>query len=242
MAQRQKVLERIICRIDAADDLSNLISAPDHPVGQELIKLGFTNLLLPGRADGSGIAGIGTVSETEIPAPVDLADLARQSGSAIWSILELKFGQGASVLDTQQPTHHSKAALMLQMSTPLVPVVPIDGRMIPGRHAYVAASGREFRELFRSLTFWRTRFHIVRARPRLVHADDSRLLIYVIDSWLVVLNLNESEEAVDIGQTGAMWLMLGTDRDVHLHGSLLVLPAGTGAILANELAQQGGRH
>lgn len=235
-------LERIICRIDSADDLNDLVAAPDLLGSKELLRLGFTDLILPDGQDDSGLSELGTVSASDIPSPVNLADLVSLFGESIWSRLESHFGTGTSLLSSQDHGPHANAALMLQMSTPLVPIVPIDDRMIPGRAAYAQVNGREHRELFRSLTFWRTRFHIGRAKPRLVHADDSGLLIYIIDSWLVVLNFNESEEAVDIGQTGSMWLMLGTYRDVHLHGSLLVLPPFTGAILANELAQQGGRH
>lgn len=235
-------MERIICKIDAADDLNDLISAPNQLGSKELIRLGFTDLMLPEGADASGMAQMATATESDFQAPISLPDPGCQSGESLWTSLESHFGTGTSILNTAANSPDFNAMLMLQMSIPLVPVVPIDDRMIPGRPGYQDQNGREYRELLRSLTFWRTRFHIGRAKPRLVHADDSGLLIYIIDSWLVVTNLNPSEESVDIGQTGTMWLMLGTDRDVHLHGSLLVLPAGTGAILANELAQQGGRH
>ncbi len=91
--------------------------------------------------------------------------------------------------------------------------------------------------VYRSLVFWRKQFAIARQSPDLVHAGDDGTLIYRIGPWLVVINSNTDDLAIDVGSGGAMWLSLATDRDVHLHGSVLHLPAWSGAILANERAR-----
>jgi glycosidase len=90
---------------------------------------------------------------------------------------------------------------------------------------------------YRSLVFWREKFDIARGRPQLVHAGDDGMLIFTTDSWLIAINRSDEEVGIDLGSYGSMWLSLATGNDVKLYGSELVLPAYSGAILANELAR-----
>ena len=78
---------------------------------------------------------------------------------------------------------------------------------------------------------------VVAGRGDDVHAGEDGTLVLILGSWLVALNWNDEEISIDVGSGGSMWLMLGTPCDVQLQGSLLVLPAYSGAILANELAR-----
>lgn len=100
-----------------------------------------------------------------------------------------------------------------------------------------AQQNRELKEFYRSLIFWRKKFEVTQAIPRLVHAGDDGLLIYTVGSWLVAINRSDEEVGIDLGSYGSMWLSLATDNGVKLYGSELVIPAYGGAVLANELAR-----
>lgn len=96
---------------------------------------------------------------------------------------------------------------------------------------------KDLLDFYRSLVFWRKKFRIAQARPRLVHAGNDGLLVFTTDSWLIALNRSDEEIGIDLGSYGSTWLSLATGNDVKLYGSELVLPAYSGAILANELAR-----
>jgi glycosidase len=96
---------------------------------------------------------------------------------------------------------------------------------------------RELLDFYRSLVFWRGKFDIASGRPRLVHAGNDGTLIFTTDSWLIAINRSDEEIGIDLGSYGSMWLSLATGNDVKLYGSELVLPAYSGAILANERAR-----
>jgi cyclomaltodextrinase / maltogenic alpha-amylase / neopullulanase len=93
---------------------------------------------------------------------------------------------------------------------------------------------RDLHEFYRSLVFWRTRWGVHRMRRQLVHADPDGLLLFLVGSWLVVINRTEEAHGVDLGTHGSMWLALATGNDVQLHGEVLQVPAMSGAIVAAE--------
>lgn len=93
---------------------------------------------------------------------------------------------------------------------------------------------RDLLEFYRSLVFWRTRWGVHSMKPRLVHAGADGLLLFLVGSWLVVINASSEEHNVDLGVRGSMWLALATGNDVQLHGELLRVPSMGGAIVAAE--------
>lgn len=93
---------------------------------------------------------------------------------------------------------------------------------------------RELHEFYRSLIFWRNKWGVHRMRRRLVHADPAGLLVFLVGSWLVVINRTTQEHGIDLGTHGSMWLALATANDVQLHGQTLQVPAMSGAIVAAE--------
>lgn len=228
-------LDKIICNIENLADLEALASLSGDAGTTELTKLGFTSVT----------TSVSTQSMLSLPAePAEqlehaqsLDELITEPSTSSESLWESLLGSDLPLRFHGASEECEQAALMLQMSLPRLPIYDLNQRLVPDTAAYASRPAREFRELLRSLTFWRTRFRIGHTRPRLVHADDSGLLIYIIDSWLIALNFTDDDVSVDVGTGGAMWLMLATGHSVHLHGSLLELPANSGAILANELAR-----
>ena len=101
-----------------------------------------------------------------------------------------------------------------------------------------ADQDRELLEFYRSLVFWRKKFGIGHERPQLVHAGDDGTLVFATGAWLVAIN--RSAEAIDIAldDTSSLWLALGSEADVHLHGLRLVLPPYSGAIVASQGVRQ----
>ena len=231
-------MDKIICNIDKLADLEALESLEGDAGTAELTRVGFTAVIPADSAQTSLDLPIEPSDRLDDAQVLD--DLVSEpaiSSESLWDSL-LDSNHSATPLRLKGiGAEREQVALMLQMSLPRLPIYDLDSRLIPGTALYASRGGREYRELLRSLTFWRTRFRIGHSSPRLVHADDSGLLIYIIDSWLIALNFTDEDVSVDVGTGGAMWLMLGTGHDVHLHGSLLDLPPNSGAILANELAR-----
>lgn len=93
---------------------------------------------------------------------------------------------------------------------------------------------RDLHEFYRSLIFWRKRWRVHQVTPRLVRAGKDGLLLFLVGSWLVVINRTGQDHNVDLGARGSMWLALATQNDVQLHGELLRLPPMSGAIVAAE--------
>lgn len=234
-----------ICHVTNSADAHDLVftTAPDGITG--LVKLGFTHLELDSEmADQlSDLHGQGLKLLTTLPHPNELiyiedwGEAPHLSAAKIWNQLADTSGFTRVAPGNEVTTSQHAVALMLQMAIPYIPIVELDSRLIPSRPDYRTQSGREYRELLRSLTFWRHRFSIHGYSPKLVHAGQDGLLIFTVDSWLVVLNQNSDDADIDLGSHGSFWLMLGTARDVHLHGSVLGLPAHSGAILANDLVK-----
>lgn len=235
-----ETLNHIYCRPVDTGQVIEIAGLTDDAGAHDFVKLGFTGLVadegigkIPDQLRDSTLD---VISESALDSGFDLNrdyESDKRSAANTWSALEPLFGTDSCTFhDGTRPT-----TLLLQLSVPLLPVISVTNNLLPGSAEYYSEVGRAQRELLRSLTFWRTRNHIDQSTPRLVHAGDDGLLIFVVDSWLVAINQNPEEASIDIGEGGNMWLMLGTDRDVHLHGSLLVLPADSGAILANELAR-----
>ncbi len=153
-------------------------------------------------------------------------------------------------------TRRLKIAAMLQLSLPSPAVIYYgtevglnqwrdleheDGsrRLEESRPPMIWGSGRDndLIDYYRALVFWREKFAIADAVPRLVHAGDDGTLIFTTDAWLIAINRSNHEIGIDLGSYGSMWLSLATGNDVNLYGSELVLPAYSGAILANERAR-----
>lgn len=205
---------------------------------KSITTFGFSGIVDDGLSQptSAGVAMIAS-SDLNIALPISatlqgLADNNAVSGSNVWSSFEHVLPdtrQTELALIQSSFESHGSVALMVQMSLPLAPIIQLGGApdRLPRDHAH----------FLRSLIFWRNRNDISGMSPRLVHAGHDGTLVYILDSWMVALNWNAEEISIDIGDTGSMWLMLGTPRDVQLHGSLLVLPAYSGAILANELAR-----
>ena len=225
-------VEDVLCRVSSVVSLEAIASYP-----KPLEQIGFTGLLLPDGVDGNTgpieQLGLRVYSESEIGASFDLADFSSQSAvnaSDVWSSLEQSPGRSLGV-DLTSGDRRDEATTLLQVSINPVPIIPMDEQLL------YSPGFREQREFLRSAVFWRKRFEIARYTPNLVHAGVDGLLIYSVDSWLVSINQNAEEASIDLGSHGSMWLMLGTQRDVHLHGSMLILPPFTGAVVANELAR-----
>lgn len=229
----------MLCLLETPEDLA-LIAVQPEP----LKHIGFTDVVLgPGIATGEEIPAMSELTKQGLTVHKSLniesaVDLSISSGdfsaSAFWRDLEAepRFSlSGQMEAATGQGRSRTEAAILLQMTSRPVPIVHISRRLV------YSSELREQRELLRSLVFWRKRFDIAQHSFNLVHAGDDGLLIFTVDSWLVTLNQNPEESSIDLGNHGSMWLMLGTQRDVHLHGSMLILPAWSGAIVANELAR-----
>ena len=226
----------VIFRINSLPDLCQFASDPTP-----LKHIGFTGIVISEDIAAEGAAEIASLEQQEFAIhggayfgnTVDLAT-PNVSAEALWKEIEASpvgsIGSGLAH-KTGSIRYQAEATTLVQMTTRPVPVVPITPQLI------YSSDLREQRELLRSLVFWRKRFEIARQAANLVHAGDDGLLIYTVDSWLVSVNQNDEEVSIDLGSHGSMWLMLGTQRDVHLHGSLLILPPFSGAIVANELAR-----
>lgn len=140
-------------------------------------------------------------------------------------------------------TRRFNIAILLQMSLPH-PASLVYGSELGVRSnhrvapiAWGSSIDKELLEYVRSVIFWRKKFGLSHASPRLVHAGSDGTLIFTTDSWLIAINRNEEETVIDLGSYGSMWLSLATENDVKLYGSELVLPPQSGAVLANELAR-----
>lgn len=228
--------DAVLFRAASSADLEVFAAEP-----APLHHIGFTGILTPGgSSDTSGDtlnvlaeSGLSVLDEDAGESALRLSS-TRSSAVEIWTSLESEpvFTDGADLsVDTATDRHQGEAITLLQMAVKPVPIVPVTSNLV------YSGALREQRELLRSLVFWRKRFDIARHQPKLVHAGEDGLLIFIVDSWLVTVNQNADEAAIDLGSYGSMWLMLGTQRDVHLHGSMLVLPPYSGAIVANELAR-----
>lgn len=234
-------IDAVLCRVATEKDLNAIATDPGA-----IEKLGFTGIVAPKSllttATSIGIRECGLMIHQE-PSDVDLGDSidlsvwtsdAPPSAEKIWDALEKSpdYSPGVDLTNDDLSTRRrNEVVTALQMAAPPIPVAQISAPLL------YSASHREQRELLRSLIFWRKRFGIARHPSNLVHAGDDGLLIFTIDSWLIALNQNQDEVSIDLGSRGSMWLMLGTQREVHLHGALLVLPGYSGAIMANELAR-----
>lgn len=210
----------------------------DESFAKLLTTFGFSGTVADD-SDGSAHAGASTYSTSHLNIATQLsASIQRIADNAdvAASELSLAVDREASAdhqvdldLSRSNLESYGAVALMAQMSLPYVPI-PAFGVVpdrLPKHHAHFV----------RSVIFWRNRNGIARMTPRLVHAGEDGTLVFILGSWLVALNWNDEEISIDVGSGGSMWLMLGTPRDVQLQGSLLVLPAYSGAILANELAR-----
>jgi cyclomaltodextrinase / maltogenic alpha-amylase / neopullulanase len=93
---------------------------------------------------------------------------------------------------------------------------------------------RDLHEFYRSLIFWRNKWGVHGMSRRLVHAGQDGLLLFLVGSWLVVINRTDQEHCINLGSHGSMWLALATGNDVKLHGEVLQVPPMSGAILAAE--------
>jgi glycosidase len=93
------------------------------------------------------------------------------------------------------------------------------------------AQDADLRSFYRSLLFWRNRHGVARSMPQHVYAGDGGLLCFRTGQWFVVVNRDEDAAAIDFREHGEVWLVLGTEFDVQLHGSSLQLPPMSGAIL-----------
>lgn len=178
-------------------------------------------------------AGFTMISMQELGGTVDLSTEGT-SAAELWTQLDAgpQYVRGSALSGRHDGSgSRAEAWTLLQMALPPIPLVPISMELV------YSAALREQRELLRSLVFWRKRLNIGRQAPKLVHAGDDGLLIFITDSWLITVNQNPEEASIDLGSHGSMWLMLGTRNDVHLHGSMLILPPHSGAVVANELAR-----
>ncbi len=90
---------------------------------------------------------------------------------------------------------------------------------------------RDLRSFYRGLLFWRVRQGIAGNRPMHVYAGDGGLLCFRTGPWFIVVNRSEEDAAIDFREHGEVWLALGTEFDVQLHGSALQLPPMSGAVL-----------
>lgn len=224
--------EDVLCHLPTQEFLEFVNSYP-----KPLEQIGFTGIVLPDGVEGNTGSiqklGLSVHRESDIDTGLLLESFSSDAGSSavdIWTqIQEEPLNSWGVELTENQPRH--EVTTLLHMSTSPIPIVPVSEALL------YASSHREQRELLRSAVFWRKRYEIARHIPKLVHAGGDGLLIYTVDSWLVSINQNPDEASIDLGSHGSMWLMLGTQRDVHLHGSMLILPAFSGAVVANELAR-----
>lgn len=202
-----------------------------------LEQIGFTGVVIPDTLEINGDSfqesRLKVYCQRDLEVGLNLSSFAEEnptSASELWTNVETSpaatLGAELTPGDRRRET-----TMLLQVSIPPVPVIPVTNALL------YDSSHREQRELLRSAVFWRKRFDISHHVPRLVHAGVDGLLIFTVDSWLVSINQNVDEAGIDLGSHGSMWLMLATHRDVHLHGSMLILPPNSGAVVANELAR-----
>lgn len=90
---------------------------------------------------------------------------------------------------------------------------------------------RELRSFYRALLFWRKSQNIHASSPMHVYAGDGGLLCFRTGQWFIVVNRSDEDAAIDFGEHGEVWLALGTEFDVQLHGTAIQLPPMSGAIL-----------
>lgn len=88
------------------------------------------------------------------------------------------------------------------------------------------------KSFYRSLVFWRRRFHVETGNPTLVHADDDAMLMFRTGDFIVAVNRSDEARDVDASSLGQAALMLGTEFDLQFDGVVLHLPAMSGAIIA----------
>lgn len=225
----------VFCFVSNHLEFDEIVAAPEV-----LDQIGFTGMVVTDHnasTDSLKQRGFQLHDLAELKPVFDLSQWVTAtplSSEEIWMAHEkqpyVSLGVDIAIADDLQRRKH-EAATLFQIAASPVPVVRINAALL------YSTTYREQRELLRSLVFWRKRFEVSRHRPRLVHSGDDGLLIFIIDSWLISVNMNPDEATIDLGQQGSMWLMLGSQRDVHLHGSMLVLPPYSGAIVANEAAR-----
>lgn len=222
----------VLCLLKSQELLESVATYP-----KPLDQIGFTGVVLGDDVEGDTESieklGLSIYREGEIGASFAFEGFSSDTGASadeFWTRLQADPPTSFGV-EISESTPRNEATTLLQLSVNPIPIVPVSEALL------YASSHREQRELLRSAVFWRKRFEIARHTPRLVHAGEDGLLIYSVDSWLVSINQNPDEASIDLGSHGSMWLMLGTQRDVHLHGSMLILPAFSGAVVANELAR-----
>lgn len=143
-----------------------------------------------------------------------------------------------------------KIAALIQFALPHPPIIcygtevgtnqegflghPDNSRPREGNHLpmlWGANQNRDLRSFFRALIFWRKSQHIHANSPAHVYAGDNGLLCFRTGDWFAVINRSEEDAAIDFQEHGEVWLALGTEFDVQLHGSAIQLPAMSGAIL-----------
>jgi glycosidase len=90
---------------------------------------------------------------------------------------------------------------------------------------------RDLRSFYRALLFWRKSQHVHVSSPMHVYAGNGGLLCFRTGQWFVVVNRSDEDAAIDFSEHGEVWLALGTEFDVQLHGSAIQLPPMSGAIL-----------
>jgi hypothetical protein len=90
---------------------------------------------------------------------------------------------------------------------------------------------RDLRSFYRALLYWRKSQHVHASSPMHVYAGNGGLLCFRTGQWFVVVNRSDEDAAIDFSEHGEVWLALGTEFDVQLHGSAIQLPPMSGAIL-----------
>src|SRR5699024_7985545 len=135
-------------------------------------------------------------------------------------------------------TRRLKLAALVQFALPHPPVLLYGTEVGPGHRqeprgpmVCSADQDRGLRSFYRALIHWRKAHGIFATSPELVHAGNNGLLVLRLDPWFVAVNRSEEAIALDFGQPGDVWLALGSEFDVQLHGSALQLPVMSGAIL-----------
>ncbi len=222
----------MLCRIPDTDTLAAVADSPET-----LEQIGFTGLVIPDETaqdlEPLMQRGFSTIHERNVDSALDLSTFTANvspSAEVLWNKLEGS-PEVSEGVDISLPDRGHEATTLIQMSAPATPIAPVNSSLLYSTRL------REQRELLRSMVFWRKRYEVAQHAPKLVHAGEDGLLIFTVDFWLVAINQNPEEASIDLGTHGSMWLMLGTHRDVHLHGSMLILPPYTGAVIANELAR-----
>jgi|GEM_PF-2762275 len=150
----------------------------------------------------------------------------------------------------QSDKRRLKLAALIQFALPHPPIIhygtevgldedpvvgqPGDSHRMEGSHPpmrWGANQDRDLRSFYRALVFWRKSQHIHVNSPAHVYAGDNGLLCFRTGEWFVVINRSGEDTAIDFQEHGEVWLALGTEFDVQLHGSAIQLPPMSGAIL-----------